>query len=69
LDLLESYCLSIKPVALKGERDASLLRLAQAFRQLPKPVVGRVHDGKLLLDLRCLRDEYDFIQQLNQLEI
>jgi L-seryl-tRNA(Ser) seleniumtransferase len=54
---------------LKGERDASLLRLAQAFRQLPKPVVGRVHDGKLLLDLRCLRDEYDFIQQLNQLEI
>jgi L-seryl-tRNA(Ser) seleniumtransferase len=69
LDLLDSYCLSIKPVALKGERDASLLRLAQAFRQLPKPVVGRIHDGKLLLDFRCLRDEYDFIQQLNQLEL
>lgn len=68
LDLLDSYCLSIKPNAKKGERDASLLRLAQAFRALPKPVVGRVHDGRLLLDLRCLRDEYDFIQQLNQID-
>ena len=69
LDLLDSYCISIKPIAERGQRDASLLKLARAFRKLPRPVIGRVHDGCLLLDLRCLRDEYDFIQQLDEFSV
>lgn len=41
--------------------------LAQAFRRLPVPVVGRLHDGRLLLDLRCLDDEAAFLAQLPEL--
>lgn len=41
--------------------------LAAAFRRLPVPVIGRLHDGRLLLDLRCLEDEPGFVAQLPQL--
>ena len=34
------------------------------LRQLPKPVIGRVQDGFLLLDVRTLEDETGFIDQL-----
>jgi len=34
---------------------------------LPKPVVGRVSDGQLFFDLRCLRNIDEFLQQLPQL--
>ncbi|MBS0976584.1 hypothetical protein, partial [Serratia rubidaea] len=36
---------------------ATLERLAQAWRALPQPVIGRINDGKLWLDLRCLTQE------------
>jgi len=32
-------------------------RLATRLRQLPRPVIGRIHDNALLLDLRCLEAE------------
>ena len=35
-----------------------------ALRALPVPVVGRVHDDRLLLDLRCLDEEELLIGQL-----
>lgn len=54
LDLLPSYALVFEPVANKGESDAALQVLAKRFRELSKPVIGRIHDGKLYLDLRCL---------------
>lgn len=63
-DLLDSYALAITPMAEKGERDASLVNLAAGLRKLPKPIIGRIHDGKLLLDLRCLRDGEEFLGQL-----
>ncbi len=63
-DLLDSYALAITPIAEKGERDAALVHLAAALRQLDKPIIGRIHDGKLLLDLRCLRDGEEFLGQL-----
>ena len=47
--------------------DHSLRRLASAFRSLQRPVIGRLHDGALLLDLRCLDCEAEFIDQLTQL--
>ncbi|MEO8144133.1 MAG: L-seryl-tRNA(Sec) selenium transferase [Betaproteobacteria bacterium] len=42
-------------------------RLAAAFRSLPVPVIGRVHQGAFILDLRCLEDEAAFAGQLAQL--
>ena len=54
--------------ALLGEGTA-LARIARAFRSLPCPVVGRIHDGAFVLDLRCLEDEKRFIDQLSRLEL
>lgn len=69
LELLESRAIALTPTAEKGERDAALNQLAAAFRNLPKPVIGRIHDGVLLFDLRCLRDERGFLEQLAELKI
>lgn len=66
-ELLPSHALAFIPVAKKGQRDAELLRLSDSLRKLPKPVIGRIHDGRLLLDLRCLRDEEGFLEQVKQL--
>jgi L-seryl-tRNA(Ser) seleniumtransferase len=43
-----------------------LHRIAEELRKLPRPVIGRIEDGALLLDLRCLAesDEQDFRAQL-----
>jgi len=64
LDLLDSQAIVIKPNAIKGQSDAALNQIAAAFRALPKPILGRLHDGRLLLDLRCLRDVKSFLAQL-----
>ncbi|HTP96797.1 MAG TPA: L-seryl-tRNA(Sec) selenium transferase [Burkholderiales bacterium] len=62
VDLLPSVALSITPA---GKRSGSMVeRIARAFRALPVPVVGRVADGSLLFDLRCLEDEAGFVAQL-----
>jgi len=42
-------------------------RIAAAFRRLPVPVIGRVHQGAFILDLRCLQDEDGFAAQLEHL--
>jgi len=42
-------------------------RVAARFRKLPIPVVGRVQDGALILDLRCLEDEAGFVSQIGKL--
>ena len=41
--------------------------LAAALRALPVPVIGRIHDGELLLDLRGLEREDAFAAQLKDL--
>ncbi len=50
---IASVALAIRP---SGERGSGtmLSRIARAFAALPTPVIGRVHDGAFLLDLRCL---------------
>ncbi|MBF2761337.1 MAG: L-seryl-tRNA(Sec) selenium transferase [Ectothiorhodospiraceae bacterium AqS1] len=49
-----------------GKRALSqrLNALAASLRALPIPVIGRVHEGALWLDLRCLEDESGLIRQL-----
>lgn len=42
--------------------------LLAAFRGLPVPVIGRIDKGALLLDLRCLDDEAEFVAQLAKLK-
>ena len=62
VDLLASVA-----VALRVPGGRALARLAKSFRDLPMPVIGRLHDGALLFDLRCLEDEAGFIGQLDRL--
>ena len=67
LDLMESRALCITPIAEKGRTDEALQGLAADFRSLPKPVVGRISDGQLFFDLRCLRNIDEFLNQLTEL--
>lgn len=67
VDRLPSHALRLRPPG--GQRGAGrwLEALAQRLRALPVPVIGRVADGALLLDLRCLdtpQDEAGFAAQL-----
>ena len=66
VEVLPSAALSI--TAANGE-DEPLRSLALRLRQLPKPVIGRLHNGSLLLDLRCLEPIHEdaFIEQLSEL--
>jgi L-seryl-tRNA(Ser) seleniumtransferase len=34
---------------------------------MPTPVIGRIAQGAVLLDLRCLEDEAGFVAQLDRL--
>jgi L-seryl-tRNA(Ser) seleniumtransferase len=38
------------------------------LRDLPAPVIGRIAEGCLILDLRCLVDEAGFAANLNALD-
>ena len=65
VDTIPSAGLAIRPAAAAGT-DA-LGRLAARLRALPRPVIGRVTDGALVLDLRCLEDEAGFLSNLQAL--
>ena len=67
VDRLPSAGLAIAPLQKKGAGRA-LDALATALRGLPLPVIGRVADDRLLLDLRCLEDPTPFTAQLPALQ-
>ena len=68
VDRLPSAGLRCAPASgAKRGRSSKLQALAAALRALPAPVIGRVHDGALTLDLRCLDDEAGFLVQLERL--
>ncbi|QOG06997.1 L-seryl-tRNA(Sec) selenium transferase [Aureimonas sp. OT7] len=64
LDTLPSAGLALRP---KGPSSA-VERLADALRALPRPVIGRLRDGALILDLRCLEDRHAFLSNLSHLK-
>jgi L-seryl-tRNA(Ser) seleniumtransferase len=66
LEELPSAAIAIRPAA--GQGGGAVEDLATAFRALPVPVIGRIRDGALLLDLRCLEDEAGFLGQLTELD-
>ena len=61
-------CGALPRAGAKRGRSSKLKALAAALRALPAPVIGRVHDGALALDLRCLDDEAGFVAQLDRLD-
>jgi len=71
VERLASAWLALAPagVARKGVGGA-LDALATALRGLPRPVIGRIADDRLLLDLRCLEDHdrAAFADQLSALK-
>jgi L-seryl-tRNA(Ser) seleniumtransferase len=66
VDSIPSHALSLS--ALGKRRLALAGAIARAFRELPVPVLGRVHDGAFLMDLRCLDREDEFVAQLERLD-
>ena len=52
LETLPSAGLAFRPAGRAPGK--ALDALAQRFRRLPMPVIGRISDGRFLLDLRCL---------------
>jgi len=69
VERLPSAGLAIAPRALQKKGIGTALdALAAALRALPLPVIGRIADDRLLLDLRCLEDATAFTGQLAQLQ-
>lgn len=70
VDRLPSAGFAIRP---QGRRSGVLNRIEKALRALPhpaRPVVGRIEDSALLLDLRCLdeNEEAEFATSMAQLK-
>lgn len=66
VDTLDSYGISITPASESG---SVVEKLADAFRQLPVPVIGRIREGALQFDMRCLEDAALMTADLNQLNL
>lgn len=61
VDRLPSAALTFTPHDGRGSR---LEALATRWRELPVPIIGRIYEGRLWLDLRCLEDETRFMEML-----
>lgn len=66
LDQLPSFAIAITPIE---SSDAALQAISTAFRQLPTPVIGRLADGRMMLDCRTLDEPNEFIRQLEKLAL
>ena len=51
VDRLPSAGLAVRP---QGRKSGVLHRIEAALRELPRPIIGRIDNDALLLDLRCL---------------
>ena len=65
VERLPSAGLALTPADGRGR---SLDALATTLRELPRPVIGRIHEGRLLLDLRCLEEPALLRSQLTTLK-
>jgi len=69
VDQLPSHGLAIRATRAQGKRSRGLDKLEAALRALPRPVIGRIAEQTLWLDLRCLdeADEAAFVDQCSEL--
>ena len=67
VERLPSAGIALTPLQTKGKGRA-LDELAAMLRQLPQPVIGRIHEDRLLLDMRCLEDTTRFILQIKPIQ-
>jgi L-seryl-tRNA(Ser) seleniumtransferase len=67
LETVPSAGLAIRPLGARGT-GRLLAALSDALRRLPVPVIGRIEDGRVILDLRCLSDEAAFVANLASFE-
>jgi len=67
VDTLPSAGLLLRPAGKRSGR--ALARLEEALRGLPRPVIGRIAEGALWMDLRCIEaaDEAAFAAQFDTL--
>ncbi|MFT4096093.1 MAG: L-seryl-tRNA(Sec) selenium transferase [Rhodoblastus sp.] len=63
VETVPSAGIAIRAKAARGGQRA-LIALNNSLRGLPWPVIGRIADGALVLDLRCLTDEDGFVANL-----
>lgn len=66
VESLPSCALTVRATGKRGQ-GGFLRRLAQTLRALPVPVIGRIGDDALWLDLRCLPDEAQFVELIGML--
>ena len=66
VDTLPSAGIALRPPPSAGGRSSGrrVEELAAALRALPLPVIGRIREGALVLDLRCLERESDLLDAL-----
>jgi L-seryl-tRNA(Ser) seleniumtransferase len=67
VERLPSAGLALTPTGGKKGAGRALEELAAALRALPRPVIGRIADDRLLLDCRCLEDPNDLLSQIGLL--
>jgi L-seryl-tRNA(Ser) seleniumtransferase len=67
-ETIPSAGLAVQPIA-RPSAGRLLADLAASLRGLPIPVIGRVENRALLLDLRCLDDEEGFVANLAALKV
>ncbi|MDY1037583.1 L-seryl-tRNA(Sec) selenium transferase [Lelliottia sp. CFBP8978] len=61
VDRLPSAALTFTP---RDGRGSQLETLSRRWRALTTPIIGRIYDGRLWLDLRCLEDEKRFLEMM-----
>ncbi len=66
--LLQSFAIKITPSG-KKRRGGSLQSVARALRTAELPVIGRIEDGALWFDLRCLENPEDLVDAFDKLQL
>jgi L-seryl-tRNA(Ser) seleniumtransferase len=67
VEVIPSMALACRPQSAKA--GLALKNLAAGLRRVPVPIIGRIADNRLLLDLRCLEDETTFLAQMEHVAV
>ena len=68
-DKLPSFGYKISSNRKKNQRNSGITKLERSFRKLSIPIIGRIKEDSLFLDLRCLMDEEEFAKSFKELKL